>query len=233
MRLTRRGGLGVALALVAGRAVAGPVTAIGEALFPGVVFSGPADVPALALTIDDGPDPATTPGILDALDAAEISATFMLIGENAQAAPELVAEIVARGHEIGHHMNRDEMTARLSDEALERGMAETAAFLRQFAPVRFLRPGWGVPTRRIVEAAARHGMTVVVGNVAPMDTSAAQRSVAEPWLRLNAKPGAILTIHDGPEGRGESSARLIVDLVPLVQAEGLRFVTLSQLIPGQ
>ncbi|HYN64985.1 MAG TPA: polysaccharide deacetylase family protein, partial [Candidatus Limnocylindrales bacterium] len=79
MRAGRRAWLTGALALTAGRALAGPVTAIGEALFPGVLFSGPADVPALALTIDDGPDPATTPAILDALDAAGARATFMLI----------------------------------------------------------------------------------------------------------------------------------------------------------
>lgn len=229
--MRRRSWLAGAVILVAGRALAGPVPVIGGALFPGVVFAGPSDVPALALTIDDGPDVRTTPGILDALDAVGIRATFMLIGENAEAAPEMVEEIVARGHEIGHHMNRDEMTARLSDADLEAGMARTAAFLRGFGPVRFLRPGWGVPTRRIVEAAARHDLTVVVGNVAPMDTSAAQRRVAEEWLEVNAKAGAILTIHDGRDGRGENAAALIRELVPEVRETGLRFVTLSQLIP--
>ncbi len=229
---TRRGWLAAALGLVAARAVAGPVGAIGEALFPEVVFAGPGDVPALALTIDDGPNPGTTPAILDALDAVGIKATFMLIGDHARAAPDLVRQIVARGHEIGSHMNRDEMTARLDDAALEAGMAGTVDFLRGFAPVRFVRPGWGVPTRRIVAAAARHDLTVVVGNVAPMDTSAPQRAVAEPWLELNAAPGAILTIHDGPDGRGEGAARLIAEFVPKVQAQGLRFVTLSELVPA-
>lgn len=64
-----------------------------------------------------------------------------------------------------------------------------------------------------------------------MDTSARQRAVAEPWLRLNARPGAILTIHDGPKGRGENAARLIAKLAPDVLARGLRFVTLSELVP--
>lgn len=131
---------------VAARAAAGPVVALGAALFPGVVFAGPADVPALALTIDDGPDPGTSPAVLDALDAAGIRATFMLLGERVRAAPGLAREIVARGHEIGSHMGRDEMTARLGEVALEADMAETVALLRRFAPVRFTRPGWGVPT---------------------------------------------------------------------------------------
>lgn len=230
--MCRRMWLAGALALTAGRVWAGPVAEIGARVFPGVVFAGPDDVPALALTVDDGPYPETTPAILDALEAAGIVATFMLIGENAEKFPEIVQEIVSRGHEIGHHMNRDEMTVGLDDAALEDGMAETAAFLRRFAPVRFLRPGWGLPSQRIVAAAAGHGLTVVVGNVAPMDTSAIQREVAEPWLRMNARAGAILTLHDGPEGRGENTARVIAELVPAVRETGLSFVTLSELVPG-
>ncbi len=232
--MRRRGLLAglAALALAPSRpAGAGPVAALGGALMPGVVFAGPADVPALAITIDDGPDPETTPLIMTALEEAGARGTFMLIGENARAAPEVVAAIVARGHEIGHHMDRDEMTAGLDDAALERGVAETAEFLRRFGPVRFLRPGWGVPTPRIVAAAERHGLTVVVGDVPPMDTSAPQRRVTAPWLRMNAHPGAILTVHDRGE-RGQSTAELIGDAVRDFAAEGLRAVTLSELIPA-
>ncbi|TPE49684.1 polysaccharide deacetylase family protein [Amaricoccus solimangrovi] len=231
MRATRRGLLsGLALLGLAGRVRAGPVATLGGAIFPEVVFSGPSDVPALAITVDDGPDPETTPLIMEALEGAGARGTFMLIGENARAAPETVAEIVARGHEIGHHMDRDEMSARLDDAALEKGVAETAEFLRRFGPVRFLRPGWGVPTRRIIDAAARHGLTVVVGDVPPMDTSAPQRQVTEAWLRLNAHPGAILTVHD-LGARGRSTAGFIGGAARAFAAEGLRPVTLSELVP--
>lgn len=64
------------------------MAAAGAVLFPGVLFSGPRDVPALALTIDDGPDPETTPAILAALEGTGAKATFMLIGEHAEAAPD-------------------------------------------------------------------------------------------------------------------------------------------------
>lgn len=207
----------------------GPLAALGAALAPGVVFSGPRDRRLLAITIDDGPDPETTPAIMAALEAAGARGTFMLIGEHARAAPGLVAEIAARGHEIGHHMDRDEMTARLDPAALERGVAETADFLRRFAPVRFLRPGWGVPTPRLVAAAARHGLTVVVGDVPPMDTSAAQRRITAPWLRLTAHPGAILTVHDRG-ARGRATARVIGAVARSFAARNLAPVTLSALL---
>ena len=57
----------------------------------------------VVLTFDDGPSPATTPKILDALQAECVQATFFLIGRNAAAYPALVQRELAEGHTIGHH----------------------------------------------------------------------------------------------------------------------------------
>nr|WP_168204709.1 polysaccharide deacetylase family protein [Tardiphaga sp. vice304] len=57
----------------------------------------------VVLTFDDGPNPATTSRILDALKAECMQATFFLIGQNAVAHPALVKRIAAEGHSIGHH----------------------------------------------------------------------------------------------------------------------------------
>ncbi len=59
--------------------------------------------PAVCLTIDDGPDEADTPQLLDLLDRHQARAVFFLIGERAGRQPELVAEILRRGHAVGHH----------------------------------------------------------------------------------------------------------------------------------
>jgi len=55
------------------------------------------------LTIDDGPDPQTTPAVLDLLDRYQTKAIFFLIGEKVRRHPELAREILRRGHEIGNH----------------------------------------------------------------------------------------------------------------------------------
>ena len=57
----------------------------------------------LALTFDDGPNPAWTPRLLEVLVSHEVRATFFLVGSHAQAEPELVRRIVAGGHLIGNH----------------------------------------------------------------------------------------------------------------------------------
>lgn len=55
------------------------------------------------LTIDDGPDEEDTPRLLDLLEAAGARATFFVIGERVARHPELVREMVRRGHQVGNH----------------------------------------------------------------------------------------------------------------------------------
>ena len=57
----------------------------------------------VCLTFDDGPDPRSTPGILRVLRERGLRATFFLLGKKAEEHPEIVADIVGDGHEIGEH----------------------------------------------------------------------------------------------------------------------------------
>jgi peptidoglycan/xylan/chitin deacetylase (PgdA/CDA1 family) len=57
----------------------------------------------IALTFDDGPNPALTPQLLKLLERYSTRATFFLVGRVARACPELVREIADRGHSIGNH----------------------------------------------------------------------------------------------------------------------------------
>ncbi|MDD4747957.1 MAG: polysaccharide deacetylase family protein [Salinivirgaceae bacterium] len=55
------------------------------------------------LTFDDGPNPSTTPYILDVLDQNDIKATFFCIGKNVERHPALFDDIILRGHAVGNH----------------------------------------------------------------------------------------------------------------------------------
>jgi peptidoglycan-N-acetylglucosamine deacetylase len=57
----------------------------------------------VAITFDDGPDPAYTPRILDILKQENATATFFLIGMEVQKYPGLAKRIYAEGHSIGNH----------------------------------------------------------------------------------------------------------------------------------
>ncbi|MGE3245386.1 MAG: polysaccharide deacetylase family protein [Beijerinckiaceae bacterium] len=73
---------------------------IGLKSYPRTLFLKDKEV---VLTFDDGPLPATTGKVLDALRAECVKATFFLIGRNAQANPSIVRREIAEGHTVGHH----------------------------------------------------------------------------------------------------------------------------------
>ena len=58
---------------------------------------------AVYLTFDDGPIPEVTPWVLDTLDFYGVKATFFLVGDNVRRHPELLDEILRRGHSVGNH----------------------------------------------------------------------------------------------------------------------------------
>ena len=57
----------------------------------------------VALTFDDGPDPRTTPLILDTLRERGVRATFFVVGRQVAENPGLLRRIVAEGHAVGNH----------------------------------------------------------------------------------------------------------------------------------
>jgi peptidoglycan/xylan/chitin deacetylase (PgdA/CDA1 family) len=59
--------------------------------------------PVAALTYDDGPDPAATPGLLDVLRGAGVRATFFVLADQVDAYPDLARALVAEGHEVALH----------------------------------------------------------------------------------------------------------------------------------
>ena len=75
----------------------------GSQLFGKKILRNSDEPKGMWLTFDDGPDPETTPMILELLEKAGVRATFFLIGEKGRRYPELVRAIAAGGHSIGNH----------------------------------------------------------------------------------------------------------------------------------
>ena len=132
------------LALVAylGLILAG-VLRLGLRMFVDAVVRGPQLARGVALTFDDGPDPATTLTVLDALDAANAKATFFVIAKKAEAHPEVIHEIVRRGHEIGlHSYAHDRLFSLRSEARVREDLEQGLVVLEQLTGQRplFFRP---------------------------------------------------------------------------------------------
>jgi len=169
-QLIGRGTRGAALAglAAAGLAIAhgAPgLTAIGPVrrrLFPRLAGLGRPD--HVALTFDDGPDPASTPAFLDLLAERNTRATFFLLGSMVAGAPQLTAEIAAAGHEIAVHGWDHRYTILRSpwDVNDDLARARDAVWGATGQRPRFFRPPYGVLSLGAIAAARSLGLTPVL-----------------------------------------------------------------------
>ena len=178
------------------------------------------DEERVALTFDDGPDPDGTPGVLDALDAAGLKATFFMVGEQVKAAPALAGEVAKRGHEIAlhgatHRPHRELSPRDSRDEpAYGLGTLEAATGRRP----RWFRPPYGVFNEHSYEAVRAVGLDPVYWSAWGMDweTVSAERilGLVEPDLA----PGAILVLHDSARYAERPDVTPTIDAIALIAA---------------
>ena len=189
--------VGGAAALVhAGPALAG-VSPIGMRLTPSLVGRGRED--HVALTFDDGPDPASTPAFLAALDRLGWRATFFVLGTMARQAPGLTAEVAAAGHEVAVHGDEHRnMLRRMPGAAADdiRRCFDTIAELTGRAPTWF-RPPFGILSYGALRGARRVGLTTVLWTTWGRDwrQEATPQTVVDDVMRRYVGGGTVL-LHD-------------------------------------
>jgi peptidoglycan/xylan/chitin deacetylase (PgdA/CDA1 family) len=197
----------------------------------------------LALTFDDGPNPAWTPRLLDVLATREVRATFFLVGSFAKAEPELVRRIAAAGHLIGNHSWSHPNLALTAAMKVREELRRTSETLEQImgAKVRFFRPPFGARRPIVLHVARELGMTPVLWNGITNDWSepAAERIAARLATAVERAErrgcAANIVLHDGGHkglgaNRGPSveAARLLLERFK----DSRRFVTLEAWIPN-
>jgi peptidoglycan-N-acetylglucosamine deacetylase len=183
-----------------------------------------------ALTVDDGPHPATTPALLDVLRRHDARATFFLIGERAAAHPELVRAIVAEGHEVANHLWRDEPSVRLRPAIFRDELSAVSDLLRAQSEVSLFRPGSGFFTPRMLRDAARLRLRCVLGS--PWLVATTYRADPETEgrrLGQRAHPGAVIVLHEGVPERARV-ATVIEALLRALGGRGLSAVSVGELI---
>jgi peptidoglycan/xylan/chitin deacetylase (PgdA/CDA1 family) len=138
------------------------VSPLGVRLTPGLVGVGRRG--HVALTFDDGPDPASTPEFLEALDGLGWHATFFMLGEMTRRDPGLAKEVAARGHEVGVHGdvhgNMLRRTPRHTRDDIGRAF-DAIADATGVVPEWF-RPPFGISSYASLREARRLGMTTVL-----------------------------------------------------------------------
>lgn len=196
--------------------------------YPEVVYFVPTTRCAIALTIDDGPDPETTPAILDALARHGTSATFFLLSDAVAGNEGLVRRMLADGHEIGHHMTADEVTVRLSDADLERKFLEAAEVLEALGPVQWFRAGSGRYDDRVLALTRSRDYRIAMASVFPVDTLIDTPASVAGFDASMIQRGSIIVLHDRG-ARGQRTVQTLDLLLPRLQQRGYQVSSIGAL----
>ena len=201
----------------------------------------------LAITFDDGPNPAMTPQVLDLLERYNARATFFLIGRYVRECPGLVAQTAVRGHLVANHTLTHPNLFWLTPSAIRDEMQQTQdaiAAATGSAP-KWFRPPYGFRNPWVVTSAARFGMRTVmwslitgdwkprpleklIGKMQPI-AAHAQKNLAS-----QNSAGDILCLHDvGHRTLNADRANTLKALeywFPRWRDAGLEFVTIEEAV---
>lgn len=199
---------------------------------PTVRFTG--DASTVALTFDDGPNPAATRALLDLLDAHGVRATFFLMGSHVRAFPALAREIAARGHAVGNHTETHPNLIFLSRAKLreELNRCREAILSAVGGELRWMRPPFGFRGPQLNAVVRELGYSGV----------AMWSKWAWDWKPQPAQPvihclrrvigGDIVLLHDGDhrlfEGDRRHTVAALAHWLPRWKNAGIRFVTLDE-----
>ena len=185
----------------------------------------------IAVTFDDGPHPEVTPMVLDILDRYGVKASFFCIGENAAAHPDIVREIVRRGHSIENHsMRHSGFFGFYGPVALRREIGAAQSVLGGItgrAP-RFFRAPMGIRNPMLDPVVARMGLHYISWTRRGFDTVARDPAVVLKRLLDGLTGGDILLLHDRRSIHGEPIVLTVLPaLLEKLSAAGLKPVSLT------
>jgi peptidoglycan/xylan/chitin deacetylase (PgdA/CDA1 family) len=193
---------------------------------------------AVAITIDDGPDPDITPPVLKLLEAYGACATFFCIGERVLRYPDLAQEIVRRGHVIENHSQRHRHNFSLLGP---RGMnsevsqAQESIFRVTGSSPQFFRAPAGLRNPFLEPVLARLKLRLASWTRRGFDTVSADADAVFRRLANPLQAGDILLLHDGHAARTRRGQAVILDVLPrlldALKARELKSVTLRSALP--
>jgi peptidoglycan/xylan/chitin deacetylase (PgdA/CDA1 family) len=192
-----------------------------------------ADRGEVALTFDDGPDPLVTPRVLDLLDVAGARASFFCIGTAARAHPDLVREIVRRGHSVENHTERHALNfATYGIGAMRREILAAQATLGPLAgrAPAFFRAPFGLRSPFLAPAIRGLDLTYLSWTRRALDGTRGDGTAGLARLTRGLAAGDILLMHDGRCARDHNGRPVVLAILPAlldeIAARGLRSVSL-------
>ena len=185
----------------------------------------PAETNYVALTFDDGPRRGTTDRLLEGLKERGASATFFLVGEEAERYPELVKRMQAEDHQVGNHTWSHVRLEGASTAVIQEEVGKTEELLETLlgGSGYWLRPPYGLitpGTEKLVQ------VPMVKWSVDPRDWESKNTDKVVQAVLKNVKPNSIILLHD----IYDTSVDAALKVVDTLEAQGYCFVTVEELL---
>jgi len=187
---------------------------------------------AVAITFDDGPNPAYTPQVLEIFSEAVGKATFFMIGEQMKKYPEVVKQVAALGHEIGNHTFTHPKLSLLSTAECLEEIEQNEKLIEELAgrkPIVF-RPPYLDYNQDTVSLLELKGYPMIGAlNLEAHDWEQPGVMHILEKSREGIKNGSILIFHDGYGDRSQT-IEAVRKLVSELTLQGYQLVTVSELL---
>src|SRR5215469_9676826 len=187
----------------------------------------------VALTFDDGPDPEVTPMVLDLLDRHAARASFFCIGRRAAAHPEIVRDIIRRGHSVENHSYRHPYTfACYPPFALRREIEKTQSVIHAITGARpaFFRPPAGFRSPLLDPLMTQSDLRYVSWTRRGLDCFSRDPAAVLNRLVRGLAAGDVLLLHDGSCTKARDGVPIVLAVLPRLlehlTQRGLRPVSL-------
>jgi peptidoglycan/xylan/chitin deacetylase (PgdA/CDA1 family) len=190
----------------------------------------------IALTYDDGPNDPHTLRLLEVLAKHGVHSTFFLIGRYVQQHPEIAREIVQAGHVVGNHTFTHPLLIFKSEAEIRQELSGCRVVLQDAIGElsNLFRPPFGGRRPAVLRVARELGLEPVMWNVTGYDWNASPAEVIERKAAKQIRGGDVVLLHDGGHrhmGADRSQTVIATDhLIARYQAEGYKFVTVSQMM---
>lgn len=192
------------------------------------VYNVDTEEKVVAISFDAAWGRANTEGILEILDRYGVKTTFFLVGFWAEAHPDLVAQLVSRGHEIGNHSATHPHMSQQTAAQIREELRKTSDLVQSITgqPTTLFRPPYGEYNDTVVRVSREEGYECVQWNVDSLDWKniSAQDMISR--CTKNLSPGDIVLFHN--------DSKYILEALPAIleyyQQAGYNIIPVSQIL---
>ena len=179
----------------------------------------------VALTFDDGPNPATTNQALDILYKYGIKATFFILGKNISGNEEILKRMKVDGHVIGNHSWNHPVLSKLSLDEAKKQITDTEDALIKVlgSSSKLMRPPYGAITDDIRNSL---DLSFIMWDVDSLDWKSKNEAAILTEIQHQVRNGSIILMHD----IHAATINALPKIIDYLKEQGYDFVTIPDLL---